>query len=676
MTPAARQPSVVVRARRLREQITQANRAYYLEDNPALSDAEYDRLFRELQDLEAAHPEIRTGDSPTQRIGAPPASALVKHRHAHPMLSLGNAFDTAELLAWRERNLRLVPEVADSAFVTEMKIDGAAVNLTYRNGALVMGATRGNGIIGEDVTANLRTLHDVPLELNGPDVPALMEVRGEVYFPLTTFARINRLREAEGEPPFANPRNSAAGSLRQLDSAITRKRRLRLFAFHVAVIEGQAPADTQWDMLEALCRWGFVVEAHRARHDSLEAVVQHIPTLEDQLGGLPFQADGVVVKVDRLDLWDRLGTVGGREPRWAVARKFAPEVAVTRVRAIRINVGRTGALNPYAELDPVEVGGVTVSNATLHNEQLIVDKDIREGDFVEVVRAGEVIPQIIGSLRDRRTGDERPYSLSETCPACGTPAEQSADEVMRYCPNIACAGRTLESIVHFASRGAMDIRGLGYERVRLLLDAGLIRDVADLYSLTVDQLTPLERLAAQSAEQLVAAIDRSRQQPLSTLLFALGIRHVGTMAAKVLAAEFRDLDRLQAAEEATLNAVPGIGPTIAEAIVSFFAQQRNRDLLDRLRAAGLTVTEPVEEPGDGPLAGHTVVITGTLPHLSRTDAADRVARAGGKVTGSVSRNTSFVVAGEQAGSKLEKAVTLGIEVIDEAELLRRLGATS
>jgi len=365
--------------------------------------------------------------------------------------------------------------------------------------------------------------------------------------------------------------------------------------------------------------------------------------------------------------------VGEREPRWAVARKFAPEVAVTRVKAIRINVGRTGALNPYAELDPVEIGGVTVSNATLHNEQLIADKDIRVGDVVEVVRAGEVIPQVIGPIRERRTGNEQPYVPSPTCPACGTPAEQSADEIMRYCPNVACAGRTLEAIVHFASRGAMDIRGLGYERVRQLLDAGLIADVADLYALTVDQLTPLERFATQSAQQLVAAIDHSRQQPLSTLLFALGIRHVGIMAAKALAQEFRELDRLQGADQETLSAVEGIGPTIAEAIVSFFAQERNRRLLDRLRAAGLTVTEPVGSAEDGPLAGQVVVITGTLPTLSRSQASDRVVAAGGKVTGSVSGKTSFVVAGEQAGSKLDKAKTLGIEVIDEEELLRRLG---
>ncbi len=388
MSPSGSRATATRRAAELRDQIQRANRAYYLEDNPSISDAEYDRLFRELQQLERDQPQLRTADSPTQRVGAAPASALTKHRHLQPMLSLANAFDTDELRAWHERNLRLIPEAAASAFVTELKIDGAAVNLTYSNGRLTTGATRGNGIIGEDVTPNLRTIHDVPLVLPADDVPALMEIRGEVYFPLTTFARVNRLREAQGDPPFANPRNSAAGSLRQLDSAVTGKRRLRLFAFHIEVLEGQRPVSSQWDALELLSAWGFQVEGHRERLATLDDVIEHIPTLEALLPTLPFQADGVVVKLDRLDLWPELGAIGGREPRWAVARKFAPEVAVTRLRNIKINVGRTGALNPYAELEPVELGGVTISNATLHNEQLIAEKDIRIGDWVEVVQNG------------------------------------------------------------------------------------------------------------------------------------------------------------------------------------------------------------------------------------------------------------------------------------------------
>jgi len=660
----------------LRDQIQRANRAYYLEDNPSISDAEYDRLFRELQQLERDHPRLRTPDSPTQRVGAPPASALAKHSHLQPMLSLGNAFDTDELRAWFDRNMRLAPEVGDSAFVTELKIDGAAVNLTYRNGRLTTGATRGNGIIGEDVTANLRTIHDVPLVLQSDDVPALMEIRGEVYFPLTSFARVNRLREAEGDPPFANPRNSAAGSLRQLDSAVTGKRRLRLFAFHIEVLEGPHPTSSQWDTLELLRAWGFPVEEHRERLATLDDVIEHIPMLEALLPTLPFQADGVVVKFDRLDLWSELGTIGEREPRWAIARKFEPEVAVTRLRDIKINVGRTGALNPYAELDPVEIGGVTVSNATLHNEQLIADKDIRIGDWVEVVRAGEVIPQIIGPLRDKRDGTETPFEPPATCPACGATVERPLDEIMRYCPNAACPGRTLETIVHFASRGAMDIRGLGYERVRQLLDAGLIEDVADLYFLTVDQLLPLERFAQQSAEQLVAAIDASRSQPLSTLLFAIGIRHVGTMAAQVLARKFGTLQHLQSAPQEALSDIAGIGPTIADAVVSFFAQERNQQLLNRLRETDLTLEEPQGAGKGVALSGKIYIVTGTLPTLSRSEAVARIEGAGGKVTGSVSKKTSTVVAGESPGSKLDKARTLGIEVIDEDELLRRLGAAT
>jgi DNA ligase (NAD+) len=673
VSPSGSRATATRRTAELRDQIQRANRAYYLEDNPAISDAEYDRLFRELQQLERDHPQLLTLDSPTQRVGAPPSSALAKHHHLRPMLSLGNAFDTDELRAWLDRNLRLDPEVGDSGFVTELKIDGAAVNLTYRDGRLTAGATRGNGVIGEDVTANLRTIHDLPLVLQTDNAPALMEIRGEVYFPLTSFARVNRLREAAGDPPFANPRNSAAGSLRQLDSSVTAKRRLRLFAFHVEVLEGPVPAATQWDTLKLLSAWGFEVEKHRKRLPTLEDVIEHIPALENILPTLPFQSDGVVVKLDRLDLWSKLGTIGEREPRWAVARKFEPEVAVTRLRNIKINVGRTGALNPYAELDPVAIGGVTVSNATLHNEQLIAEKDIRIGDWVEIVRAGEVIPQIIGPMTDKRDGTERPFEPPAACPACGTAVERPPDEIMRYCPNVACPGRTLEAIVHFASRGAMDIRGLGYERVRQLLDAGLIEDVADLYRLTVDQLLPLERFAQQSAEQLVAAIDASRSQPLSTLLFAIGIRHVGTMAAQVLAHTFGTLQHLQSAVIEDLSDIPGIGPIIADAVVSFFAQKRNRRLLDRLREAGLTLREPQITGGDGPLAGDTYVITGTLPTLGRSEAASRIERAGGEVTGSVSKKITAVVAGESPGSKLDKARTLGIEVIGEDELLRRLG---
>jgi DNA ligase (NAD+) len=661
------------RAAALRRAIEDANRAYYVHDAPTLSDPEYDRLFQELISLEEAHPELRTPDSPTQRVGAEPASALAKYTHRRPMLSLANAFDPEGLTAWEERNARMTPEVRDAGYMMEVKIDGAAVSLTYEEGRLVMGATRGNGVIGEDITANLRTVPDVPLELSGGGWPRLMEVRGEVYLPFESFRRLNERREAEGEPLFANPRNAAAGSLRQLDPGITRRRRVRMFAFAIEPIEGRLAAATHADVLEQLSAWGFQVEPHRRRAADLAAVQEAVPAFERLLRELPFQADGVVIKVDRLALHTELGVVGGREPRWAIARKFAPESAVTRLLGIHVNVGRTGALNPYARLEPVEVSGVTVSAATLHNEELIAQKDLREGDWVEVIRAGEVIPQIVGALAERRTGSERPFVMPDHCPACGTPVERPAGEAMRYCPNVSCPGRVLEGIVHFASRGAMDIRGLGYERVRQFLETGLIRNVADLYEIRVEQLVELERFAEQSAEQLVRAIAASRAQPLSLLLFGLGIRHVGKTVAQVLARRFGSMRALMEAPQEAVNAVPGVGPAIAEAVSGFFADERNRELVSRLERAGLTMTEAGAARADGALTGRNYVLTGTLPTLSRGRATELIERAGGRVTGSVSRQTHTVVAGDDAGGKLDKARALGIEVIDEAELLRRVG---
>ena len=664
MTPADR-------AAALREQLERANTAYYVLDDPEISDAEYDRLFRELQAIEQEHPELQAADSPTQRVGATPSTALAKHTHRRPMMSLANAFDSDELKAWEERNARINPDVRKTGYTTEVKIDGAAVSLTYENGRLVTGATRGNGVIGEDITPNLKTIPDVPLVLKGKNHPALMEIRGEVYFTYAAFTRLNQQREKEGEPLFANPRNAAAGGLRQLDPNVTRKRRLRMFAFHVEVVRGSLPVTSHWDILELLKSWGFQVEDHRARLTDLAGVIDRIDDYEKLLPTLPFQADGVVVKVDRVQLHDDLGVVGGREPRWAIARKFAPEVAITRVREIRVNVGRTGALNPYAVLEPVEISGVTVSNATLHNEDLIAQKDIREGDWVEIIRAGEVIPQVIGPIRDRERGP-RPFKMPDTCPACGTPVERMPDEAMRYCPNASCPGRILESIVHFASRDAMDIRGLGYERVRQLLDTGLIRTVADLYRITAEQLVKLERYAKQSATQLVNAIEASKQQPLSVLLFGLGIRHVGKTVAVLLARHFGTMDRLGAATVDDINNVPGVGMVIAEAVTSFFHNPDNRTLVDDLARLGLTTSEPQTSVREGPLLGKSYVITGTLPTLSRAEATRLIEEAGGRVAGSVSKKTDALVAGDDAGGKLDKAKSLGVEVIDEAELLRRV----
>jgi DNA ligase (NAD+) len=666
------------RAASLRQQIERANYAYYVLDAPEITDAEYDRLFRELQALEAAHPDVFSADSPTQRVGAAVASALAKYTHKRPMLSLANAFSAEELSAWEDRNARLAPEVRSAGYATEIKIDGAAVTLTYEAGRLTVGATRGNGVIGENITANLRTIADVPLTLKGRGWPRVMEVRGEVYLPYAGFKRVNEARAKEGEPLFANPRNAAAGGLRMLDPALTRKRRLRMFAFSVEPVEGSLPANTHSEVLDLLDAWGFQVEPHRERFETLEGVQHKIASFEHLLPHLPFQADGVVVKVDRLQLHAELGVVGGREPRWAIARKFAPEVAVTRLNRIEINVGRTGALNPWAALEPVQITGVTVSAATLHNEELIAQKDIREGDQVEVIRAGEVIPQVVRPVLEGVDPAARsaPWRMPDKCPRCGTPVERPPDEVMRYCPNASCPGRILESIVHYASRGALDIRGLGYERVRQLLEAGLIGNVADLYDLRTEQLVRLDRFARQSAEQLVAAIEASKSRPLSSLLFALGIRHVGKTVAVLLARRFGTMQALMQATEETINSVPGVGPTIAEAVVAFFAEPRNTELVQRLERAGLAFSEPGAAGGDGALSGRTYVLTGTLPTLSRTDATGLIEAAGGRVAGSVSKRTDALVAGEEAGSKLDKAKELGVEVIDEGELLRRVGRGS
>ena len=659
-------------ATRLREQIDRANTAYYVNDAPEISDAEYDRLFRELQALEAAHPELQSPDSPTLRVGAIATGALPKHTHRGPMLSLANAFSAEEVSAWEERNARLTPEVRTAGYTTEVKIDGAAVSLTYEKGRLVVGATRGNGIIGEDITPNLRTIHHIPLSLKGKDHPSLMEIRGEVYFPFASFTRTNKEREAQGETMFANPRNATAGALRQLDPAITRRRRLGMFAYAVEVIEGRLDARTQSGILDLLEDWGFKVQKDRRRFDTLDDVQKQIESYETLIPTLPFQADGVVIKIDRLSLHAELGVVGGREPRWAIARKFAPEVAETELLDIQVNVGRTGALNPWAVLKPVQITGVTVTSATLHNEDLIATKDIRIGDRVEVIRAGEVIPQIVRPIIQPGVQRGEPWKMPDKCPRCGTPVERIADEAMRFCPNVSCPGRVLESIVHFASRDAMDIRGLGYERVRQLLDTGLIKNVADLYRITAEQLVKLERFAKQSADQLVSAIADSKTRPLSVLLFGLGIPHVGKTVAVLLARRFGNLDALDAAAREGNVGMPGVGPVIAESVSAFFMEPRNQALLDALKAAGVNQVEPNAANADGVLAGKTYVITGSLPTLSRARATALIEEAGGRVAGSVSKKTDALLAGDDAGSKLEKAKELGVEIIDEQEFLERV----
>jgi len=664
------------RAAWLRATLERASHDYYVLDRPSLSDAEYDVLFRELQAVEAAHPELLTPDSPTQRIGAAPVSALPKHNHRVPMLSLDNAFTNEELQAWEDRLVRLAgEEVRRAGYSAELKIDGAAVSLVYEEGLLLVGATRGNGSVGEDVTPNIRTVRDVPLRLRGEGHPRRVEVRGEIYYPFDLFEKMNEARVRAGEPVFANPRNAAAGSLRQLDPSITATRPLRFFGYTMVIAAGDLPhVTTQTQVLETLRQWGIPVAPHHARCESLADVAGWAARLEHTLRStLNFAIDGGVVKVDLLSLQDELGVVGGREPRWAIARKFAPDIAETRLLEIRVNVGRTGALNPYAVLEPVEVGGATITFATLHNEDQIVTKDLRIGDTVQVKRAGEVIPQIIGPVPEKRTGSETPWRMPSRCPVCDTPAIRDDEEVAYYCPNVACAGRRLEGLAHFASRDAMDIRGLSYARLEQLVQAGLVGDAADLYALTVEQVVRLERFAERSARLLVDAILASRAQPLSRLLFALGIRHVGATAAELLARHFGTMRKLMEASESAIAEVRGIGPIIARSVREWCDDPAAQVLVGRLEVMGLTLSEPQSARQDGALKGQTVVITGTLPTLSRTEATALVEQAGARVTDSVSKKTSFLVAGEAAGSKLEKATALGVEVIDEAELLRRVG---
>jgi DNA ligase (NAD+) len=667
---------LAARAQWLREELERANYEYYVLDAPTRSDAEYDRLMRELRDLETQHPTLRTPDSPTQRVGAEPQSQLAKHQHLVPMLSLGNAFNEEELAAWEERIVRLAgEEVRRAGYNCELKIDGAAVSLTYRDGVLVTAATRGNGSIGEDVTPNARTIREIPLRLKGSHHPPLMEIRGEVYMPFSGFEKMNEERVKAGEPVYANPRNSASGSLRMLDSSITASRPLRFFGYAIALPPGtRLDLERQSELLDLLESWGIPVAPHRQCCEGLEAVHEWARSLEMRVrAALDFAVDGGVVKVDRLALWEELGFVA-REPRYAIARKFAPDIAETRLLAIEVNVGRTGALNPFAMLEPVEIGGATVKLATLHNFDLIREKDLRPGDWVQVKRAGEVIPQVIGPIPDRRDPDDPPKKVRVPthCPVCKTRVERDEEEVAIYCPNVACPGRQLEGLVHFASRGAMDIRGLSYARIEQLIGAGFVHDVADLYSVTEEQLLTLEGFAEKSAQQLVAAIAASKSQPLSRLLFGLGIRHVGSTAAELLARHFGDLSKLSKASADDILAIRGIGETIALAVTAYFKDDSVKELLEKLEAAGVNFSEPKQVISGGALEGLTVVITGTLPTLSRGQATELIEAHGGRVTSGVSKSTHFVVVGEDAGSKFEKARALGVETIDEAELLRRV----
>jgi DNA ligase (NAD+) len=662
------------RAEELRRQLNEANYWYFVRDEPRIPDAEYDRLMRELRTLEAEYPELARPDSPTMRVGAEPSEHFEKVAHLAPMYSLDNAFEPDELRGWERRNARITADVLEADYVAELKVDGAAVSLLYEDGVLVRGATRGNGFIGEAVTRNLRTIRDIPLRLMEDDVPIppRMEIRGEVYMSLSGFERLNEQRTAEGLPTFANPRNAAAGALRQLDPRITASRPLRFFGFQVQLdpASGDAlPFGTQTEILDTLEAWGVPVNPRRAVCADLDEVLRFIRQAEADRPGLDYEIDGVVVKVSPVRLWPELGVIGERDPRWQIAYKFAPDLATTRLEAIRINVGRTGSLNPYAVLEPVEIGGAVVRLATLHNFEDVARKDLRTGDMVLVKRAGDVIPQVVAPLTQERTGSETPFEPPETCPACGTAIERPEGEVMVYCPNSSCPARIYWGIVHFVSRGAMDIRGLGERTVQQLLDTERVRDLADLYTLTEADLLDLEGFGPVSAANLIRSIDASRSQPLSRLLFALGIRHVGSHVAQLLARAYGTLDALLDAPEDEIAALHGIGATTAAALHAYRSEPRNRALIDRLKAAGLNTTEPIERAANQDFAGLTFVVTGTLPTLSRAEAKAFIEQRGGRVAGSVSGRTDYVVVGEDPGSKMERARELGVKQLSEAELL-------
>lgn len=647
------------------------NRLYYQLDAPDITDAEYDTLFRELLDLETAHPELITPDSPSRTVGAPAAAKFAPVTHPIPMLSLRNAKDESEFLEFDTSLRKALARLEAIDYLCEMKLDGVAIELTYLQGRLVQASTRGDGLVGEDVTENIRTIAVVPERLAAP-CPAVLDVRGEVYFELADFQRLNRRQEELGERTFANPRNAAAGSLRQLDAAVTARRPLKLFCYGMGRLEGDKP-QTQHDALQLLQQWGLPVNlAGTVSARGTEAVLACYRQLLDRRDRLPFEIDGVVVKVDSLALQEELGELS-RSPRWAIALKFPPRQKETVVEAVGLQVGRTGAITPVAHLAPVEVSGVTVSRASLHNWDEITRLDLRIGDRVVVERAGDVIPDVVKVLTEHRTGNERPVPFPECCPECGAPVRKTADEVVPRCTSAACPAQALQRLKHFVSRSAMDIEGLGEKQLLQLLALGRIEDVADLYTLGRDDLFAMERMGDLMARKLLDAIAASKSRPLSRLLYALGIRHVGEHTSKILAKRFRTLDELAGADQEQLKKIHEIGERVAESIIDFFSDPAQLLLLRKLRQAGIAPTGEATVQEGGPLAGKTVVLTGTFAHWSRKAAEELVESLGGRAAGSVSKKTSFIVAGEEAGSKLVKARELGIPVLSEEEFLRMIG---
>jgi len=660
------------RIEELRKVINHHNYRYYVLDSPEISDAEYDELMRELQQLESEHPELVTPDSPTQRIGAPPVEAFGVVEHPLPLLSLTNAFSYEELAAWHKRVSKLLGG-RQFDLVCEPKIDGLAVALTYVDGLLVTGATRGDGYRGEDITKNLKTIRSIPLSVP-KEAPPRFEVRGEVYLPKAGFKKLNEERAKEELPLFANPRNAAAGSVRQLDSSITARRPLDIFIYGLGWAEGKAVPDTHWEIMQYLKSLGFKINPNIALRHSLDEAEKYHQSWVESREKFPYEADGIVAKVNSIALQQELGTVA-HEPRWAIAYKFPAIQGTTKLIDIGINVGRTGSLNPYAILEPVRVGGVVISSAALHNEEDIHRKDIRIGDWVVVQRAGEVIPEIVGPVVSRRTGKEKIFHMPGRCPVCGSEVIKPEGEAMHRCTNAACPSQALERIKHFVSRGAMDIDGVGEKLCQALFEAGLVKDAADLYYLTREQLLGLERMADKSASNVLSSIERSKDRPLARVIFALGILHVGDQYAELLAEQFQSIYQLSKASQEELSVLPSIGPKITESIVAFFRQEGNRQIIKKLKKAKVKLKrEEVKEakPENLPLAGLEFVLTGKLESFSRLEAEAKIKALGGKAGSDVTRKTSYVVVGADPGSKLAKAEKLGIETLSEAEFLKLL----
>ncbi len=672
------------RIEKLKYVINYHNYRYYVLDSPEISDAEYDELMRELKQLEAQYPQFLTQDSPTQRVGSTPLAAFGVIEHPLPLLSLGNAFSDEELLAWYSRTLRLVSGQRFD-LVCEHKIDGLAVALTYVNGQLTTGATRGDGFRGEDITQNLRTIRSVPLSVT-KDAPPRFEVRGEVFLPKAGFSKLNQERAEEGLPLFANPRNAAAGSVRQLDPRITAKRPLDIYIYALGYVEGKVMPSNHWETMEYLKSLGFKVNPHNRLVADIERAKEYYHSWAPRRESLQYEADGIVVKVNQLDLQRQLGDVG-REPRWAIAYKFPAVEAVGYLKEIKISVGRTGTLNPYAVLEPpVSAGGVTIRTAALHNEDDIRRKDIRENDWVIVRRAGEVIPEIVEPIKSKRTGQEKVFSLVEkifdkeqgrpACPICGAEVTRPEGEVMYYCSNAACPAQVQARLEHFAERSAMDIRGLGEAQSAMLLGEGLVKDVADLYYLTKEQLAKLERMGDKSASNLINSINNSKKRPLARLIYALGIRHIGEETAEILVTKFRNLNELANASREDLMSIPSIGPKIAESIVAFFSEEKNKNIIEKLRKAGAWPEEKVVKYEELPLAGQEFVITGTLKVFTRQEAETRIKALGGSTKDNVTKKTTYLVVGADPGSKLAQAQALGTKLLTEDEFLRLIGQTA